>query len=86
MHGAAPGAATYSDAQLRSFAEASMEINPIASTLSTATPEQRSAAAEQILGILQRNNLDAATYNAIASRAQSDPSFAERIRSVMTSP
>ncbi len=77
-----PQATTYTDAQLRSFAAASQEINPIAGTLSTATPEQRATATEQIRGILTRNNLDPATYNAIASQAQSDPSFAARIRSL----
>ncbi|MGH6951235.1 MAG: DUF4168 domain-containing protein [Vitreimonas sp.] len=82
-HAATPGGATYSDDQLRAFAAASAEINPIAHTLPTATPEQRAAAATQIRGILQQHNLDAATYNGIASRAQSDPAFAERIRSLM---
>lgn len=78
----AQGSATYTDDQLRSFATASTEINPIAGTLSTATPEQRAAGADQIRAVLQRNNLDVATYNAIASQAQSDPAFAERIRSL----
>lgn len=78
----AQGSATYTDDQLRSFAAASTEINPIAGTLSTATPEQRAAGADQIRTILQQNNLDVATYNAIAAQAQSDPAFAERIRSL----
>lgn len=78
----AQGSATYTDDQLRSFAAASTEINPIAGTLSTATPEQRAAGADQIRAVLQQNNLDVATYNAIAAQAQSDPAFAERIRSL----
>jgi hypothetical protein len=73
-------AASFTDEQLRSFAAASKEINPIGSTLSTATPEQRAAATDQIRSILQQNNLDAATYNAIATQARSDPALAARIR------
>jgi hypothetical protein len=77
-----PQATTFTDAQLRSFAAATQEINPIASTLSTATPEQRATATEQIRGILARNEMDVDTYNAIATQARSDPALAERIRSL----
>jgi hypothetical protein len=77
-----PQATTFTDAQLRSFAAATQEINPIAGTLSTATPEQRTSAAEQIRGILARNDLDVETYNAIATQARADPALAERIRSM----
>lgn len=77
-----PQATSFSDAQLRSFAAATQEINPIAGTLSTATPEQRAAATEQIRGILARNELDVETYNAIAAQARSDPALVERIRSL----
>lgn len=73
---------TFSDANVRAFAAASAEIEPINRTLAAAPPEQRTAAAEQIRTILERHNLDGATYNAIASRAQSDPAFAERIRTL----
>ena len=74
--------ANYTDAQLRSFGAAAMEIDPISRALATATPEQRTAATAQIRAILQRNNLDEATYNAIAARASSDPAFAARIRTL----
>jgi hypothetical protein len=67
---------------LRAFAAASVEIDPISRTLASQTPEQRTAATEQIRQILQRNNLDSATYNAIASRAQADPALASRIASL----
>ncbi|MGD9966099.1 MAG: DUF4168 domain-containing protein [Hyphomonadaceae bacterium] len=70
---------TFTDATLRAFAAASVDIEPITRTLATATPEQRTQATEQIRQILQRNNLDSATYNAIAARAQSDSTFAARI-------
>lgn len=71
--------ATYTDAQLQSFARAAIEVDPISRTLATATPEQQAAATEQIRQILTRNNLDGATYNAIAAQAQRDPAFAQRI-------
>jgi hypothetical protein len=77
-----PQATTFTDAQLRSFAAATQEINPIAGTLSTATPEQRATATEQIRGILARNEMDVDTYNAIAAQARSDPALVERIRSL----
>jgi hypothetical protein len=70
---------TFSDETLRAFAAASVEIDPISRSLATATPEQQTQATEQIRQILARNNLDSATYNAIAARAQSDPTFAARI-------
>jgi hypothetical protein len=70
---------TFSDETLRAFAAASVEIDPISRSLANATPEQQTQATEQIRQILQRNNLDSATYNAIAARAQRDPALAARI-------
>lgn len=81
---AAPGAAAYTDAQLQSFAAASNEIDPISRSLQGATPEAQAQAATQIRAILQRNNLDGATYNSIAGAAQSDPALAQRIASLRT--
>lgn len=69
----------FTDAQVQSFAAASFEIDPINRQLATATPEQRTQAAEQIRAILTRNNLDGATYNAIATAAQSDQALSARI-------
>jgi len=71
--------ATYTDAQLRSFAMAARQIQPLNAQLTSGTPQQRTAAAAQVRTILQQNNLDSATYNAIAAQAQSDPAFAARI-------
>lgn len=73
---------TFTDDQLRSFALAAIEIDPISRTLATATPEQQATAADQIRQILARNNLDGATYNAIAARAQADQTFAARIQTL----
>jgi hypothetical protein len=73
---------TFTDAQLRSFAAAATEIDPISRSVATQTPEQRAASTEQIRQILARNNLDSATYNAIAARAQADPALASRIASL----
>ena len=81
-HQAAPS--SYSDAQLQSFAAASLEIDPISRTLATATPEQRTEAATQIREILTRHQLDSATYNQIASSAQSDPALAARVAELQT--
>lgn len=77
--------ATYTDEQLRHFVAAATEIQPITQSLQTATPEQRTAAAEQLRAILTRHNLDGATYNAIAAQAQSDPAFAARITALSQS-
>jgi hypothetical protein len=74
--------ATFTDDQLRSFAHAAVEIDPISRTLSAATPAQQATATEQIRQILMRNNLDGATYNAIAAQAQRDPAFASQIASL----
>jgi len=77
--------ATFTDAQLRSFAAAAREIQPINAQLTSGTPEQRTAATTQVRSILQRNNLDGATYNAIAAKAQAEPAFAARIASLSSS-
>ena len=83
---AAPAApATYTDAQLRSFAVAARQIQPLNAQLTSGTPEQRTAATTQVRAILQQNNLDGATYNAIAAKAQSDPAFAARISALAPS-
>ncbi|MBX3430907.1 MAG: DUF4168 domain-containing protein [Hyphomonadaceae bacterium] len=73
---------TFADANLRAFAQASVEIDPITRDLGTATPEQQAQATTQIREILERNNLDSTTYNAIAARAQAEPAFAQRIQTI----
>lgn len=70
---------TFTDAQLRSFAAASTAIQPLNTQLQTATPEQRTTLVAQIGAVLTQNNLDGATYNAIAAQAQADPALAARI-------
>lgn|SRR5690606_7097164 len=72
-------AATFTDAQVHAFAAASTEIDPISQRLANATPEQRTQAATQIRAILQRHNLDANTYNAIATQAQTDTALQARV-------
>jgi hypothetical protein len=71
---------TFGDANLRAFAAASIEIDPITRDLASATPEQQVQATDQIRQILERNNLDSTTYNAIAARAQAEPAFATHIQ------
>lgn len=84
---AAPSTATsFTDAQLQSFVTASRQIEPLNRQVATATPEQRSALATQIRGILTQNNLDGATYNAIATRAQTDQALASRIAALQGNP
>jgi len=70
----------FTDAQVSAFAAASAEVDPISRTLPSATAEQRAAATTQIRAILERNNIDAETYNAIATQAQTDTALAARIR------
>jgi hypothetical protein len=77
---------TFTDAQLQSFVTASRQIEPLNRQVATATPEQRTALATQIRGVLTQNNLDGATYNAIATRAQTDPALASRIAALQSNP
>lgn len=72
-------AASFTEDQLRAFAAASAEIDPISRAVPTMSAEQRAEAATRIQAILQQNNLDSDTYNAIASRAQTDATLAARI-------
>lgn len=73
------GTQGFTDEQLRSFAAASLEIDPISRNLATASEAERAQAANQIRDILQRHSLDGATYNAIATRAQTDAELRGRI-------
>jgi hypothetical protein len=71
---------TFTDAQLASFVAASREIAPISDSLTaSSTAEQRSQATSQIRAILQRHNLSADTYNAIATRSRTDQALSNRI-------
>ncbi|MGH6951234.1 MAG: DUF4168 domain-containing protein [Vitreimonas sp.] len=80
---AAAPAATYSEAQLHSFARASVELDELNRGLgSDPSQAQRQQAAAQAQTILQRHNLDAATYNAIATQARTDEDLAQRIRAM----
>lgn len=73
---------SFSDAQVQAFAAASLEIDPISRDLAAASAEERAQGAEQIRQILARHNLDGATYNAIATRAQTDQALQQRIASL----
>ncbi|HVK79395.1 MAG TPA: DUF4168 domain-containing protein [Verrucomicrobiae bacterium] len=81
----ATAAATFTDAQVTAFAAASTEIDPISQRLASATPEQRTEAATQIRAILQRHSLDANTYNAIATQAQTDTALQARVTAARAS-
>lgn len=69
----------FSDTQVAAFAAASVEIDPVARELATASDTERAEGAEQIRQILDRHGLDGATYNAIATAAQTDPDLQQRI-------
>ena len=74
-------AASFSEAQLHDFARASVELDELKRGLgdNPSADEQRRAASEAQT-VLQRHNMDAATYNAIASSANADEALAQRIR------
>lgn len=74
--------ANLSDTQLRAFISAGREIEPINATLTNATEAQRTQAATQIRDILARNNMDAQTYNAIATQAQTDTALRARLEAI----
>lgn len=73
---------SFTDAQLRSFLAAGAEIQPLNATLASGTDAERAAAAEQIRGILQRNNLDIETYNGIAAQIRSNPELQTRLNTL----
>jgi hypothetical protein len=77
-------AATYTEAQLRDFARATRELDELHRGLgANPTEEQRQQAAGAAQTILQRHNLDTATYNAITMQARSDEALAQRIRAMI---
>ncbi len=69
----------FSDAQVASFAAASVEIDPVARDLANASETEQAEGAEHIRQILDRHGLDGATYTAIATTAQTDPDLQQRI-------
>jgi hypothetical protein len=72
-----------SDETLRHFLAAAAEIQPIARGISAeSTDAQRQQASQQIGAVLQRHQIDSATYNAIAQRAQTDAALAARINAL----
>lgn len=75
---------TVTEADLRAFVAASREIDPISRAAASGTEAQRQQAATQINEILARNNIDAATYNGIAARAQNEPELAARITTMQS--
>lgn len=77
--------AEYTDEQLRAFGAAAVEIDPIGRELANASETERQERVAQIREILERHELDADTYNAIAQRAQNDPTLRARIASLQES-
>lgn len=75
--------AAFTDAQISAFAAASQEIDPISRRLASATPEERAEGATEIRAILTRHNLEAETYNAIATQAQNDTGLQARIMAAL---
>jgi hypothetical protein len=72
-----------SDDTLRRFLAAAAEVQPIAQGISAESTEaQRQQASDQIGAVLQRHQIDSATYNAIAQRAQTDAALAARINAL----
>ena len=69
----------FTDAQLRAFAEASLEIDPISRQFAAAPPAEQQRLATEMRDILARYELDGSAYNAIASAAQTDAELAARI-------
>jgi hypothetical protein len=68
------------DETLSRFVTAAREIDPIGRGLATdASAHERAQAAARIGAALDRHGISAATYNAIAARAQSDETLAARI-------
>lgn len=82
-----PGPTSFTEAQVRSFAQASVEVDQVQarhqSGLSSGTAEQQAAARQamnvELAAVLQRHSIDPATYNNIARAARSDPALAQRI-------
>lgn len=69
----------FTEAQLQAFAEASLEIDPISRQYAAAPPAQQEQLAAQMRAILERVEIDGATYNAIAAAAQTDAELASRV-------
>lgn len=83
---AAPAAA-YTEAQLHDFARATLELDELTRGLGeNPTEAQRQQATEAAHAVLQRHNLDVATFNAIANQASTDEALAQRIRTMRANP
>jgi hypothetical protein len=74
---------TFSQTQLRNFARASVELDALHTGIG-AYPSQEwlERASQSARVILERHDLDAATYNAIATQARTDRALSARIRAL----
>lgn len=71
---------TFTDAQVNAYVATSREVARINSALSAnATAAQREQAGVEVGQVLQRHNLDYATYNAINERITTDQQLANRV-------
>ena len=82
----------FGDATLRQFAKASQKVAAIRQEFSTKIAETQDQAKaqslqqeahEQMISAIESNELDLATYNAIAERLGSDPELEQRVRAMM---
>lgn len=75
------------DDTLRRFVAAAADVDPISRSLTAeATEAQREQASNQIREVLERRQISAALYNAIAARAQVDQTLAARIAQLQSPP
>ena len=83
---AAPAtAAAVTDVELRSFAAARAEIEPINARPRT-TDAEREAAIAAMRASLERHNLTGARYNEIVAAVQADPALAQRLAALTPQP
>jgi hypothetical protein len=71
-------AAPVTDAELRNFAAARAQIEPLNARPQT-TDAERQAALTEMRAVLQRNNLTGARYNEIVAAVQADPALQQRL-------
>jgi len=69
----------FTEAQLRAFAEASLAIDPLSRQFASANAATQEQLTTQMREVLDEHSLDGATYNAIASAAQTDSELAAQI-------
>ncbi|MET0361513.1 MAG: hypothetical protein ABW048_07155 [Sphingobium sp.] len=73
---------TYSDVEIRQFANAAIAVTRVDADANIAPADKQA----QMLAVVEAEGIDPETFEAIGRSFSSDPAFRERVRAIVTAP